>query len=269
MLWKISDYFVMQDPLFNRKCRQGADNIFKFLEHLIPNKLKNEGEDDKKIRLNGQTGILNISVDSEKFKVEYQRDTKMLEEFGMFLLAFTSFPDNGHMSLTRQYLSKENIDGKFVATIEPQSTAIYSTIITTESFIEKLNEDKSSTIFIHFGEKKYILFMFQIYFNSLAEADDIDKLFYNIKVIEDDNLKVEFYGLTPGLIDGFVLYSYKTDRDEILRIILDKFFSARKKDHIFYGKVYPLAVFILEAENKFLPLKRNICYLRRLFKMMH
>ena len=140
-------------------------------------------------------------------KIEHIKGDIPKEEFGISLLAFTSFPDIEHNLQTRKLLSGET--GNLISAIEPQSIEVYQNIKLSKELVESLDSDPSSSNFKGFAGKYSILLTFQVYFDSLSDADNLTSLFTDIHEIADDNLKVEFYGLTPGLIDGFVLYTYQ------------------------------------------------------------
>lgn len=106
--------------------------------------------------------------------------------------------------------------------------------------------------------------MFQVYSGSVSQGDNLESLFTDVEKID---LQVAFYGLTPGIIDGFVLYTCSPRKkwEEALNLILMKLTSIVPTGN-FYYKICPFAMFILKEIPEFSPLKRNIQYLDELYK---
>lgn len=260
MLWEVTDYFIFQNPEFERKERQiKRNNYLNSLSNLI-----SKTPPENNIQIEGQAGKLTINFNTCSIdKLTYSAGGVPDKEFVISLLVFTSFPDISHQNQIRKLLSRENQSG-LVKEIEPQSIQIYQSIKFGGKFIKGLDTGQVFDNFSGFSGKTSILLMFQVYFECLKDADNLASLFEGVEKIEDNNLTVACYGLTAGLIDGFVLYSIDT-WEAGLKSILTKFIAVTDaKD--FYYKISPVAAFILKPSCNFSTLKNNIRYLQKVFE---
>jgi len=290
-LFKIEEYYQIAPIQFERFDKKNDVNnciqsITKFTEktnfiksdnEIVEETVKVNGK-EKTTRvekiiffIDGKKTILKLSPTASEPKVSIKNKNEY-DKIGdlnslMSSIAICSYPNEKTSEIGRYYLSgniRSEIENKVKIDIDiqPQSFPIYKSICFTEEISKKLLQmNNENTIKL---SEKYLLVFFSIYSNQIEIANSRDKIFKNIiKNNQNGAPEIIFYGLLPGVIDGFILYESKKNKEDVelsLSYILKNFLykTVEKSNDGLYNVAYPISIYILNPFESFDLQKYNL-----------
>lgn len=275
-LWLIEDYYIFRNPSFDRDTRDriNSEDYFQTLGFLTDDKpltrKKGDPANTQKYRIKGQLTDIIITTAKEAIRdIDIIRREKAKKFFNP-ILVFTSHPDVKHRSRVRKdFFSKkrEISDDDIISALKGVSIPLYKGLRFNLNIFTKipLSNKPRSEFYDGFSRNNCnILLLFQVYFDSLEEGDS-QALFAGLDsdAVNHSGLYYLCSGLTPGIMDGFVIYDTDNWKDGVDSILQNLIIPEPKVS--FYKKIRPIAIFILEYRNNYFegyyPLKKNLQYL--------